>query len=55
MEAIGIILCYSSLMELLDWEDHVPVFAPNYVAVLDSEFLEVLWLDVAVVLWVWIG
>lgn len=42
-------------MELFDGEDHVPVFAPNYIAVLDSEFLEVLGLDVVVVLWVWIG
>lgn len=40
-------------MELLDWEDHVPVFAPDYVAVFDGELLEVLRLDIAVVLWVW--
>ena len=29
-------------MELLDWEDHVPVFAPDYIAVFDGELLEVL-------------
>ena len=40
-------------MELLDWEDHVPVFAPDYVAVFDGELFEALWLDVAVVLRVW--
>ena len=42
-------------MELLDRENHVPVLAPDNVAVFNSEFLEVLRLDVAVVLWVWIG
>ena len=41
-------------MGLFDWEDHVPVFTPDYVAVFDGELLEVLLrLDVAVVLWVW--
>ena len=40
-------------MELLDREDHVPVLAPDYVAVFDGELFEVLWLDVAVVLRVW--
>ena len=34
-------------MELLDREDHVPVLAPDYVAVFDGELFEVLWLDVA--------
>ena len=47
------ILCNYASVELLDWEDHVPVFAPDYVAVFDGELLEVLRLDVAVVLWVW--
>ena len=47
------ILYYYALMELLDWEDHVPVLAPDYVAVFDGELFEVLWLDVAVVLRVW--
>ena len=47
------ILCNYASVELLDWEDHVPVFAPHYVAVFDGELLEVLRLDVAVVLWVW--
>lgn len=42
-------------MELFDGEDHVPVLSPDHVAVLDGEFLEVLRLDVAVVLRVWIG
>ena len=46
------ILCKYASVELLDWEDHVPVFAPDYVAVFDGELLEVLRLDVAVVLWV---
>ena len=40
-------------VELLDWENHVLVFAPDYIAVFDGELLEVLRLDVAVVLWVW--
>ena len=46
------ILCdYASVeVELLDWEDHVPVFALDYVAVFDGELLEVLRLDVAIVL-----
>ena len=48
------ILCNYASVELLDWEDHVPVFAPDYIAVFDGELLEVLRLDVAVVLWVWI-
>ena len=47
------ILCDNASVELLDWENHVPVFAPDYVAVFDGELLEVLRLDVAVVLWVW--
>ena len=47
------ILCDYASVELLDWEDHVPVFAPHYVAVFDGELLEVLWLDVAVVLRMW--
>ena len=47
------ILCNYASVVLLDWEDHVPVFAPHYVAVFDGELLEVLRLDVAVVLWVW--
>ena len=47
------VLCNNASMELLDREDHVPVLAPDYVAVFDGELLEVLWLDVAVVLWVW--
>ena len=47
------ILYYYALMELLDWEDHVPVLAPDYVAVFDGELFEVLRLDVAVVLRVW--
>ena len=42
---------YASV-ELLDWKNHVPVFAPDYVAVFDGELLEVLRFDVAVVLWV---
>ncbi len=44
------ILCNDASVELLNWEDHVPVFAPDYVAVFDGELFEVLWLDVAVVL-----
>ena len=47
------ILCDNASVELLDWDNHVPVFAPYYVAVFDGELLEVLRLDVAVVLWVW--
>ena len=47
------ILCDNASVELLDWENHVPVFAPYYVAVFDGELLEVLRLNVAVVLWVW--
>ncbi len=47
------ILYYYALMELLDWEDHVPVLAPDYVAVFNSELFKVFWLYVAVVLWVW--
>ena len=46
------VLCDNASVELLDWEDHVPVFAPHYVAVFDGELLEVLWIDVTVVLWV---
>ena len=46
------ILCNYTSVELLDWEDHIPVFAPDYIAVFDGELLEVLRLDVAVVLWV---
>ena len=38
---------------MFDWEDYVPVLALDYVAVFDGELLEVFWLDVAVVLWVW--
>ena len=44
------VLCNNASMELLDREDHVPVLAPDYVAVFDGELFEVLWLDVAVVL-----
>ena len=40
-------------IKLLDRENHVPVFAPDYVAVFDGELFEVLWLDVAVVLRMW--
>ena len=47
------VLCNYASVELLDWEDYVPAFAPDYVAVFDGELLEVLRLDVAVVLWVW--
>ena len=47
------VLCNKASIELLDREDHVPIFAPDYVAVLDGELFEVLWLDVAVVLRVW--
>ena len=47
------VLCNNASIELLDREDHVPVLAPDYVAVFDGELLEVLWLDVAVVLRMW--
>ena len=47
------VLCNNASIELLDWEDHVPVLAPDYVAVFDGELFEVLWLNVAVVLRVW--
>ena len=47
------ILCNKASIELLDREDHVPVLAPDYVALLYGELFEVLWLDVAVVLRVW--
>ena len=35
------ILCNKASIKLLDWEDHVPVFAPDYIAVLDGELLKV--------------
>ena len=41
------VLCNKASIELLDREDHVPVLAPDYVAVFDGELFEVLWLDVA--------
>ena len=37
------VLCNKASIELLDREDHVPVLAPDYVAVFDGELLEVLW------------
>ena len=47
------VLCNKASIKLLDRENHVPVLAPDYVAVFDGELFEVLWLDVAVVLRVW--
>ena len=47
------VLCNNASIELLDMEDHVPVLAPDDVAVFDGELFEVLWLDVAVVLRMW--
>ena len=47
------ILCNDASVELLDREDHVPIFAPDYVAVFDGELFEVLWHDLAVVLRMW--
>ena len=41
-------------MKLLDRENHVPVLFPDYIAVFNSEFLEVFWLYVAVILRMWI-
>ena len=35
------VLCNNASMELLDREDHVPVLAPDYVAVFDGELFEV--------------
>ena len=43
----------SKIIQVFNREDHVPVFAPDYVAVFDGELFEVLWLDVAVVLRMW--
>ena len=47
------VLYNNASIKLLDRENHVPVFAPDYVAVFDGELFEVLWLDVAVVLRMW--
>ena len=48
------ILCNYASMKLLDRENHVPILSPDYIAVFNSEFLEVFRLNVAVVLRVWI-
>ena len=37
-------------VELLNWEDHVPVLSPHDISMLDGELLEVLWLDISIVL-----
>ena len=49
------ILCDYASVELLDWEDHVPVFAPYYIAVLNGELLKVFGFKVRVVLRVWMA
>ena len=47
------VLCDYASMELLDREDHVPVFAPYYISVLNGELLKVFGFKVRVVLrWV---
>lgn len=51
LDATAHFLCNYASVGLFDWEDHVSVFAPDYVVVLDGELHEVLRLDVAVVLW----
>ena len=43
-------LCERAFMQLLNREHHIPVLAPDDIAVLDRELLEVLWYDVPVVL-----
>ena len=49
------ILCNNASIELLDREDHVPVFAPYYIAVLNGELLKVFGFKVRVMLRVWMG
>lgn len=49
------LLLQRSCVQLFNREDEIPIFTPNYIAILDTKLTEMAWLKILVVLRMWMA